>query len=306
MALHCAARCTQPTAVFAIATADPRAHRQLLSSAPPRHGERGHTSALVASMPLLPERRARPGQGHRGVELLWRKGAGPSASCPRRAAGNAHPRRTRSSRPSTARPRTASPCSTTCSPLVVPVSRPLRAHGAVLAGHGVEVPARVRHVAAGTASTEVLRELQPLAHVRNDFVASVTIGEHLLAASPHVDPWVLYTSPARRALGDTRARASAGGVPRSTRVDRRAPARHRSGPRGALGDARVSARSATDWPFRFETRVFRPSRLARSTPPSSLLRRPAEPLGAGHDLTAPILTKVTTLTAPSLTKVRRH
>jgi len=57
---------------------------------------------------------------------------------------------------------------------------------------------------AGTGSTEILRELQHLAHTRGDFVGSVTIGEYLLVASPMVDPWVLYNIACSAArLGDT-------------------------------------------------------------------------------------------------------
>jgi Zn-dependent protease len=74
----------------------------------------------------------------------------------------------------------------------------------VLAGRGAEVPALFVMLPPGTGSTDLLRELQHLAHVRGDFVGSLTIGEHLLASSPRVDPWVLYNIACSAArLGDT-------------------------------------------------------------------------------------------------------
>ncbi|MEO7158463.1 MAG: site-2 protease family protein, partial [Vicinamibacterales bacterium] len=74
----------------------------------------------------------------------------------------------------------------------------------VLAGRGVEIPALYAMLPTGTASPDLLRELQHLAHTRHDFVGSVTIGEHLLATSPQVDPWVLYNVACSAArLGDT-------------------------------------------------------------------------------------------------------
>ena len=74
----------------------------------------------------------------------------------------------------------------------------------VFAGRGVEIPSLYAMLPAGSGSTDLLRELQHLAHTRDDFVGAVTIGEYLLVAGPPVDPWVLYNIACSAArLGDT-------------------------------------------------------------------------------------------------------
>jgi Zn-dependent protease len=168
-------------------------------------GDPSAFAALQSSMALVPDE-GRDRAKVTAVEVLLRQGRGPEARDALTALpGNAHP----------------------SSYALVESVDGLPAHGIamlddmfgrapspslaryvlmsrVLAGRGVEIPALYAMLPAGTGSPDLLRELQHLAHVRGDFVGSVTIGEYLLVASPVIDPWVLYNIACSAArLGDT-------------------------------------------------------------------------------------------------------